>query len=267
MMMKQQATSNRNRKSSIGGASDRSLDGSTSNMDIPRSRMQHADDAIYSSKLSESLARSETRSVTILRIAVISALALTAAVVSAGVYLYTRNEERHNFYSVFEESGRQVIDSFHDLVEKNLGSVASLSTDYTSYALLQKQATNRSFPFVTLPNFAVRGSHFRAQSGSHVVHWTPLVTDDNREAWEAYALEHRQHIDEQFEVDAMARAEQDEAIGHTRRSLQGVDTELNLTVLEDGTGYHPKIWSNGSVKAKGDEPQGGGPYLPTWQNR
>lgn len=291
--------------------------GSTATMDISRSRLEREEDAVYSSKLTEKLAKSETRSVSILRIAVISALALTAAVVSVGVFLYTRDEERHNFHSVFEESASQVIDSFHELVEKNLGSVASLSTDFTSYALLQKETTNVTFPFVTLPNFAQRGSQFRAQSGSHVVHWTPLVTDDTREAWEAYALKHRDVIDEQFEIDAKARAQQDQEMGNTRRYLMEEGAELSgltvlqdgtdfhpkiwstdgifidprgkrrsledeeesgttetavpeppaMSILEDGTGFHEKIWSNGAIVPTRDEPEGSGPYLPTWQQR
>ena len=138
----------------------KSRSGSTA-MEIPRSQAQQREDDVYSSELTKSLAKAETRSVSILRIAVISTLLLTGAIVSGGVYLYTRNEERHNFTSNFEDSAHQVLESFHDMVERNLGAVGSLSTDFTSYAL----QSNNSFPFVTLPDFALRGSHFQAQSG------------------------------------------------------------------------------------------------------
>lgn len=248
-------------------------------MDIPRSASQQQADDRYSCQLTESLAKAETRSVAILRIAVISALLLTAAVVSAGVYLYTRNEERGNFTSHFEDSAHQVIESFHDMVERNLGAVASLSTDFTSYAL----HSNQSFPFVTLPHFAEKGSHFRQQSGSHIVHWLPLVTEDKRVTWEEYANETRSHIDEEFAADAAYRIKQDaELLGDESNPMNRELLDENefrfleeteeaakrpMTVLQDGSGYHSRIWSNGAMVPLGDEPDGSGPYLPTWQRR
>lgn len=262
--------------------------GSAANKGTSGSRLDRKEDAMHSSKLPDTLARRETRRISILRMAVMSALLLTTIIVSVGVFLYTRNEQQDNFHSVFEESASQVIDSFHGLVEKNLAAVASLSTDFTSYALLQKQTTNITFPFVTLPDFAQRGSHFRAQSGAFVLHWTPLVTDETRDAWELYASEHRGYIDEQFEIDSMARAQQDRDYGNTRRSLEMGTLDLilertledngaseagnttdktGLSILEDGTGFHTKIWSNGAITVAGDEPEGSGPYLPTWQQR
>lgn len=248
---------------------------------------QEQDDDVYTSRiLAETLVKAETRSVSILRLAVISVLVLTAAVVSAGVYLYTHNEEVDNFTSSFDDSALQVIESFHEMVERNIGALASLSTDFTSYAVQQQADGNkRSFPFVTLPNFAEKGSHFRALSGSHIVHYTPVVTDETREAWEQYALDNRQHIDTAFQEDAAYRKRQDEFIGVNRTS-DGTDHQqendnrrtllqqqsqndtknnTNETVLGDGTGFHPRIWSNGALVPPGDEPQGSGPYLPTWQ--
>ncbi|CAB9521225.1 respiration control sensor protein ArcB [Seminavis robusta] len=222
-------------------------------------------------RLTKSLARAETRSVRVLRMAVISALLLTAGIVSVGVFLYTRNEERQNFTNHFEDSALQVLESFHDMVERSLGSVASLSTDYTSYAL----HSNSSFPFVTLPDFSLRGSQFRAQSGSHIVHWLPLVQEDQRDDWEDYSAAHRSHIDEEFETDVEYRTKQDyelrgHDVGHHRR-LQQPEEEVetppprNMTILGDGSGFHPRIWSNGAMVPPGDEPKGTGPYLPTWQ--
>jgi hypothetical protein len=51
--------------------------------------------------------------------------------------------------------------------------------------------------------------------------------------------------------------------GNTIRWLQ-IPSE-NGTILDDGTGYHPSIWSVGDVTPRGDESKGLGPYLPLWQ--
>ena len=76
-----------------------------------------------SCQITGSLAKAETRSVSILRIAVISVLLLTAGIVSVGVFLYTRNEERTNFTTHFEDSALQVLESFHETVQRNLLSL------------------------------------------------------------------------------------------------------------------------------------------------
>ena len=106
-------------------------------MDISRSaEQQEADDHFTASQLTESLAKAETRSVSILRIAVISALLLTAAVVSAGVYLYTSNEEQSNFTNHFEDSAHQVVERY---VTKSIVSMAWLTFETSNTSSLFRQ--------------------------------------------------------------------------------------------------------------------------------
>ena len=242
-----------------GGSKESSVDTATSTPTGTR----HELDA--SCLVPASLARAETRVINCLRAAVLLVLLITMAVVATGVYLYTRNEEQENFTSHVENSAHQVIDNFHDGVERNLGAAASLSTAFTSFAM----ETDQKFPFVTLPDFEQRGSHFRSQSGSHVLHYLPLVTDENRAEWEDYANNTRGHIDTAFERDSYARSKQDTLFGldgTNDRALQE-DPERNMTILDDGTEYHAKIWSNGAMAPLGDDPEGSGPYFPTWQRR
>ena len=156
----------------------------------------------------------------------------------------------------------------------------------------------------------------RSQADAMVIHYMPLVTDETREQWETYALEHRFQIDKAFHVDTTLRQEQDKEFGFNRRrqrqvleeshasslssSSMAVDptgvmvvvkeeeedkegndnNEMDLemvrglkaggddnnnggpTILDDGTGFHPKVWN-----VKGDEVDGNGPYIPLWQRR
>lgn len=213
--------------------------------------------------VSASLARAETTWINCLRAAVLLVLLVAAIGLSTAVFLYTRNEERNKFTTHFDDSSHQVIESFHDMVQRNIGAAAALSTTMTSYAL----DSNQSFPFVTLPDFALRGAHARIQAGSHIIHWFPLVTDANRKQWEEYAYQNRDHIDEAFENDQFHRNKQDAEIEESRHRYlqQQVREQRNMTILDDGTGYHPHIWSNGALTTPGDEPKGAGPYLPAWQ--
>jgi len=212
-------------------------------------------------------ARSDlTRAVQFLRAAVVIVLLVSAAAVSAGVYQVMRHEEQEDFETNFRQSALQLVEAFHEGLEQNLGAVASMSTAITSYALTTRANNeNKSFPCVLMPDFELRGADLRVQSGSNAVVYAPLVTDDTRQEWEDYALQHRGHIDEAYEKDTLYRAEQDQelaeqAVNHTGRQLEDSNGGAGPTVLDATTGYHPKIFGDSQ-----DEPKGSGPYFPVWQ--
>jgi hypothetical protein len=141
-----------------------------------------------------------------------------------------------------------------------------MATAITSHSLDTKQ----TFPFVTIPDFEKRGSDLRAQADATTISWTPLVTDETRVAWEEYALTNRFQIDEAFLEDAKLREKQDDEFGLTNTSSTGIrmlQQSQQETILDDGTGYHPSIWSSGGTGLVGDAPEGSGPYLPLWQGR
>ena len=241
--------------------------------------------------LTESLARKETRVVNILRVAVLVVLVSTAALVSAVVYQYTKNEEHENFVTNFEQSAAQVVESFHGVVERNMAAIATLSTTITSYA----KNTNSSFPFVTVPDFELLGADLRITSSSHLIYYCPKITNDNRLPWEEYALENR-FLANHYRREEAFRVQQDIEFGyisperafeleeqqqeqnspnnetdsgHERRDLQqeSESPPQPPTMLDDGTNYHPRIWSNGAVNPLGDEPEGSGPFFALWQQR
>jgi hypothetical protein len=214
----------------------------------------------------ETLARKETKRVNVLRALVLVLLLVATTLTSVGVYRYTSNEEKHNFEVAYQANAERIIESFHDAVVGRLGAINSMATAITSYALDTKQ----TFPLVTIPHFEIKGSDLRVQANAAVINWMPLVTDDTRVAWEEYALAQRSQVDEAFQEDAKRRVKQDSEFGLANatstddRMLQQSQQE---TILDDGTGYHPSIWSNGAIRPRGDEPERSGPYLPLWQRR
>jgi hypothetical protein len=151
--------------------------------------------------LSSSLAEAETRVVSYLRLAALLVLVITAVVVCTGVHYYASNNEQEAFLAEYENSALQVMDHFHDSVERNLAAVASLSTDITSYA----QRENLTFPFVTMPDFALKGAHLRILSGAFIIQYRPLVMPEKREEWEIFTQQNRGQIDQAFEQDKRFR--------------------------------------------------------------
>jgi hypothetical protein len=210
----------------------------------------------------KTLARRETKALNVLRVLVLVLLFVTATITSVGVYLYTSQK----FESVYQANAQRIVESFHDAVERRLGAINSMATAITSYSLDTKQ----TFPFVNIPNFEITGSDLRVQADATSILWMPLVTDETRAAWEEYALINRSQIDEAFLQDAKLREKQDDEFGLPNTSSTGtrmLQQSQQGTILDDGTGYHPSIWSNGAMGPVGDDAEGSGPYLPLWQAR
>jgi hypothetical protein len=215
----------------------------------------------------KTLARRETKVVNVLRALVLVLLLVTATLTSVGVYFYLSNEETQTFESTYQANAQRIVESFHYALENRLGAINSMATAITSYSL----DTGQTFPFVTIPHFEIRGSDLRVQADTTSIFWMPLVTDETRDAWEEYALTNRYQIDETFLEDAKQREKQDNEFGLTNTNSTGIrmlQQSQQGTILDDGTGYHPRIWSNGAIGGPaGDEPEGSGPYLPIWQRR
>jgi hypothetical protein len=214
----------------------------------------------------KTLARRETKVVKVFRVLVLLLLLITAALTSIGVYFYTSNEETHNFESGYQASAQRIVESFHDAVERRLGATNSMATAITSHSLDTKQ----TFPFVTIPNFEIRGSDLRIQADAMSILWMPLVTDETRDAWEDYALINRSQVDEAFVEDVKRREKQDDEFGLTNTSSTGnrmLQQSQQENILDDGAGYIPRIWSNDGIGPPGVDAEGSGPYLPLWQGR
>lgn len=222
-------------------------------------------------KIETPMVQRETRHVDILRVIVLILLITIAILASVGVYYFALGTEKEKFKGEFENNANLVINSFQDSVGRDLGAIHAMATSITSYVV----ATRQEFPFVTIPDFVLRGSDLRVQADALIVHWMPLVTDENRGAWEEYAVENRAQIDEAFVEDMRRRDEQDRFFETTRmrenanvgnRMLQTPpEVARNESILPDGSGFHQRIWSTGAVTPRGDEPDNEGPYLPLWQ--
>lgn len=210
------------------------------------------------------LAAKETKGINILRIVTLILLVTIAITASVIVFVYTKEYEEEKFETVFTMNAMRIIDAFQKNVERKLAAMSTMADAITSHSL----ESGEQFPRVTLPHFEVHGSNVRAQSGASIVQWSPLVTDETREEWEEYALAERFQLDEAFERDVQLRDIQDEEFGlsvnYTSIPRKSYPEEH---ILDDGTNYHPRIWSNGAVTERGDEVFESGPFLPLWQRR
>jgi hypothetical protein len=221
------------------------------------------------SEVYATLAKKETKIANVLRLVFTFLLVATALLSSALIFVFATRDETDRFEADYQANALKIIDSFHDAVELRLGSINSLANSITSHAL----ATNQTFPFVTIPDFEIRGSDLRVQAGTMVLYWTPLVTDETRAAWEVYAFKNRAQINVAFDEESRRLKRQDDFFDLVARNISVTaplaQPQIPGTILDDGTGYHPSIWFSGRLgdATEGDAPEGSGPFLPYWQRR
>jgi CHASE domain len=79
-------------------------------------------------------------------------------------------------------------------------TVRSLSTVVTSWTLA---TASESFPFVALPHFEQVASDAMRQSEAELVAWLPLVTANQRAAFEQYAVENHDWIEHGFQFEGI----------------------------------------------------------------
>ena len=63
-----------------------------------------------------------------------------------------------------------------------------------------EETVDETFPFVTLPNFEIKGSHARSRSGLETIQYMPIVEGSLKEEWEKYSVENFQAWMEQSKV-------------------------------------------------------------------
>jgi hypothetical protein len=230
----------------------------------------------------ENLGANETRAVLFLRFFAFLILFLTAILVCLGVYFYTKRDEEEDFEYVYEASAERVIQSFHESVAQLLAGVDAGAVAITSYAL--DTATN--FPNVTMPDWELRGANTRVITKSITFQWFPLVQEEDRLGWEAYANQTHMHQMKSLMAENEFIARQDHAFGlESSDSLPGGGAG-GAAATEEGNVTDPE---NRAMQEEAEETQpiplmarpfspqltnvvtgqvedyNTGPYMPFWQ--
>lgn len=197
----------------------------------------------------------ETRAVCGLRIMVFLLLATTTVLVSVGVGVFTRRDEQDDFEKQFYGYAGRIVDNFDKSLMRRLAAFDTAAVAFTSHSI----STGSKFPNVTLPHIEIRGANTRISADTLYYQWLPLVTDETRLGWEAYAAENEKWLDNAFFSENDQKARQDARFNLTppeRRELLAAERGLQLD------GYRSKIYGSGEDDPS---PAGSGPYFVYWQ--
>jgi hypothetical protein len=165
-----------------------------------------------------------------------------------------------------------------------LAGVDAGSVVITSYAL----DTGSNFPYVTVPDWELRGANTRVITKSNTFFWFPLVQEEDRLRWEAYANQIHVHQMESFVAENEFLTRQDNAFGlgaaAATRTEEGQEQQqegsdpANRAMQEQASRadqeqaeqplpftarpYSPQLidLTTGQVQAYNT-----GPYMPFWQ--
>jgi hypothetical protein len=148
------------------------------------------------SKNEETIARQETIAVLRLKLVVLLVLVLSAVAVSFSVHRYITGSEESQFELQFVGDSNKVLEAIGSSLDRTLGSFDSLAVTLVSSA----RAANESWPFVTLPDFAVRASKILSLSDAFTINVLPVVTPKQRTAWEAYSIQNDYWVNESMAV-------------------------------------------------------------------
>jgi hypothetical protein len=141
---------------------------------------------------SSPISLNETRNVHRIKIVAVLVLVGSALAVALVIYFYLRNSEVNAFKDSFSFDSQKVLRAVGFRIESNLGAMDSFANNAVSFA----EATNQSWPFVTLPDYALKVSKMRGLSDCLTFTLSPVVTREQRHKWEAYAVDSNSWVNE-----------------------------------------------------------------------
>lgn len=137
-------------------------------------------------------AKKETQQVSLQRLLVIVALCVAALAISLVVYFVTSAAEDYEFEAHFKGGAEQIVASFEQIMQEKMGAVGSLCLALTAHGKATADAGETSWPWVTMDSFQERAASARILSKVLHMSLVPLVTKENRAAWEDYSVHNGQ---------------------------------------------------------------------------
>lgn len=149
----------------------------------------------------EEIARAETRCVLFLRVLTFGFLMAATITVAVAVKHLMRQAERSQLDDTFQDNAEKVLDAVGTILRNTFSSVDEFGVSMTSYANAIEMASNSSsWPFVTIPDFAVRASKLKSMTKIFLFSVYHYITHEERARWEAYSAENKGWIDTSIET-------------------------------------------------------------------
>ena len=124
----------------------------------------------------------------------------------------------------FLGSAATVIASFQSILDEKIAAIAAFGVTMTATAV----TNNSTWPFVTIDQFQQRSASTLSLSGCLFLELAPVVTDENRLAWEEYSIDNIGWLSEGRKYQA------EKGLGSTVGGDPFINEEI-VTLDESGT--------------------------------
>ncbi|CAB9523056.1 Receptor-type guanylate cyclase gcy [Seminavis robusta] len=208
------------------------------------SSVVHTESALVSNhkEKREEIAKGESKAVFWLRMLVLFLLACSAIAVVVAVYLYMSRQAEQDFETKFHNDANKIYESVGKTLDHVLGSTDAFVVKMLAYA----EASNSTWPFVTLPRFGLQATKLLKLARGFSCSLALLVEQDQRPDWNDYV---------------------NQSHGWIRESLDVQSRDENWPFEVDNSvenSFVPDIWSyNGPVEGTFANHTN---YLPVWHN-
>ena len=219
-----------------------------------------------------SLGRRDTVQIIRLRRLVFGIMTLCMIGISYGSYHILHQWQVSHLENAFHDEALKVIDSFHWKLQRKLHVMSSLSTSITSYVKLKQSSgsagvdpgkPSMNWPMVSVPDYHIIGASSRTLADAVSVSFCPLVTEETREDWEKYSIDHANGW-----IDAGSEFEQKYKAQESKRELSALlptdastdSVSPHITVLDEDVG---QLIQAASVSSESNNKTY---YFPLWQS-
>ena len=180
------------------------------------------DDQSTTASSNAQIADKENRYVLYIRLVVLFVLVASTVAVATVVYLYISHSETAEFKEQFESDAEKILTSLGDTFDLTLGALDAFVVNIVSYAAAEVAKASSSsaaagtssgndgndlvgWPFVTIPDFAVRAKKIQSLSNAVYMNVYPVVKNDasgQRDDWERYTSTHNSWVNESINIQA-----------------------------------------------------------------
>ncbi|KAL3929007.1 MAG: hypothetical protein SGBAC_012399 [Bacillariaceae sp.] len=138
-----------------------------------------------------SVAKREQKCAFVSKVLLFAVLTLAVCALATTAYLVITEEEQENFESQFQAYASEIVTVTQQKVDQMFSSLEAFSVSTASQAISEQLATNKTWPFVTLPHYSIKADILKKVIGaeSPVVLFSPIVKESEKAAWSAYVSE------------------------------------------------------------------------------
>jgi class 3 adenylate cyclase len=231
--------------------------------DLGSFRNEETQGDILNDRYSAELTSVQSKAVYRLKAFVLLVLCAVACIVSWIIYTITRRGQISELILECEATGGQILESFHQVLRGRIFALASIGQAFT----LHSEATNSSWPFVTMNHFQERALVVKKLSGAMFVQLVTIVQEEDREEWENYVAQEQGWITEAAEYQARIGIDRLFPVVQPQEDVDPTDEEDPNAVHFSYTTSSKRIFNwgqGGTYQFRVSE--GPGPYQVVWQS-